>query len=353
MTSLNSQKSGLSFINETLNSPEENAALHVALRPESFNSFTGQPKTIERLRVMVGASKKRQEPLKHILLSGPPGLGKTSLALMLGKEMETKVRISSGPIIEKASDLAGILTNLEANDILFIDEIHRIPRTVEEYLYSAMEDFHIDIMIDQGPNARSIRLNIPQFTLVGATTRMGLLTAPLRSRFTLQTRLDHYTPKELAEIILRSCRLLNVEIETGGAEEIARRARGTPRIANNLIYFARDFAIERANGVIDTQTASKALDLLDIDKFGLDEVDKRILTFIAENFSGGPVGLNTIAAAINEENDTIEEVHEPYLIQEGYLQRTSQGRVLTAKAYDVLGLKKLAAFDQLGFTKIH
>ncbi len=315
------------------------SAAEAALRPSAFDDFTGQGKTLERLRVMVGAARRRQDALNHILLSGPPGLGKTTLALILGLEMERNVRITSGPVIERPSDLAGLLTNLEEGDILFIDEIHRISKTVEEYLYSAMEDYRIDILIDQGPNARSVRLTIPRFTLVGATTRSGLLTAPLRSRFTLQTRLDYYSRTDLEKIILRSCDLLGVTIDAEGAEEISRRARGTPRIANNLIHFTRDFAMERADGAITRPVASAALELLEIDERGLDEMDKRILRIMAKHYRGGPVGLGTVAVAVGEENETLEEVHEPFLIQEGYLQRTPQGRTLTAKGYEAVGLR--------------
>ncbi len=328
---------GLGFISTTLATPV--TAAEAALRPLSFSDFTGQLKTIERLQVMVGAAKKRGEALNHILFSGPPGLGKTTLAFILGYELGKNVRVTSGPVIEKAGDLAGLLTNLEEGDILFIDEIHRIPKTVEEYLYSAMEDFRLDIMIDQGPNARSVRLSIPRFTLVGATTRSGLLTAPLRSRFTLQTRLDYYDHATLEGIVRRSCGLLKVAIDDAGAQEIATRARGTPRVANNLINFVRDFAQERAQGKITRPVAAAALELLEIDAAGLDEMDKRMLRIMAENYRGGPVGMSTIAVAAGEEAETLEEVHEPFLIQEGYLQRTPQGRILTAKGYAAVGLK--------------
>lgn len=324
------------------NGPNESS-----LRPPKFADFIGQPKTLERLNVMVGAACQRGDVLNHILFHGPPGLGKTTLAFILGNEMDANVRVTAGPILEKPGDLAGLLTSLEKGDILFIDEIHRIPKTVEEYLYSAMEDYRIDIMIDQGPNARSIRLTLPRFTLVGATTRTGSLTAPLRSRFTLQTRLDYYAHDELQAIIVRSSRLLQVDCDAAGAFEIASRARGTPRIANNLMQFVRDYAEQRGDGKITQSIAAQALELLEIDAHGLNEMDKRILEVMARHHAGGPVGLSTLAVAVNEEAHTLEEVHEPFLIQEGYVRRTPKGRMLTAKSWGILGLKSQGSAGQL------
>ncbi len=324
-----------SYFEEAL--AHKDPAFDQALRPPTFDDFTGQARTVERLRVMVGAARREHRALDHILLHGPPGLGKTTLALILAQEMGTNVKVTSGPVIEKPADLAGLLTALEEGEILFIDEIHRVSKVVEEFLYSAMEDFRIDIMIDQGPNARSVRLSIPRFTLVGATTRTGLLTAPMRSRFTLQTRLDYYSREDLFKIVCRNCEKLSIEIDEAGANEIASRARGTPRIVNNLIRFARDYALERADGKISQEVACAALELLEIDRHGLDEMDKRVLKVLGENYRGGPVGLGTIAVAVGEEANTLEEVHEPYLIQEGYIARTPQGRVLTEKGWKASG----------------
>jgi Holliday junction DNA helicase RuvB len=308
------------------------------LRPSRFADFTGQDKIRERLELFVKAAKQRGDVLDHVLLSGPPGLGKTTLSYILADAMDVNIKCTSGPVIDKPADLAGLLTSLERGDVLFIDEIHRMQRSVEEYLYSAMEDFVIDIVIDQGPSARSVRLNIQPFTLIGATTRAGMLSAPMRSRFGLVNRLDYYDAKTLATIVKRSARILNVEIEEDGAMEIASRSRGTPRIANNLLRRARDYAQVKADNIITAGLADKALNLLDIDGDGLEEMDKRILSCIIHKFGGGPVGINSLSVSVGEESDTIEEVYEPYLIQEGYLQRTAQGRVATARAYGKFGL---------------
>jgi len=321
-----------------LNKPD--AALELTLRPSLFAEFTGQAKVKERLEITVAAARQRQEPLDHILLSGPPGLGKTTLAHILAKAMNANIRCTSGPTIEKAGDLAGLLTNLEEGDVLFIDEIHRLQKTIEEYLYPAMEDFKLDIIIDQGPNARSVRLNLPRFTLIGATTRSGLLTAPLLTRFSIRERLDYYSAEDLQTIVLRSARILGVQIEEAGAHEIARRSRGTPRIANNLLRRVRDYAQVRHDGRITVEVADRALAILEIDRDGLDEMDKRILEAVILKFGGGPVGVNSLAVAVGEEPDTIEEVYEPYLIMEGYLQRTPQGRVCTELSYRKLGLNR-------------
>ena len=321
----------------TLNKPD--AALELTLRPSLFSDFTGQPKVKERLEIAVAAARQRNEALDHILLSGPPGLGKTTIANILAKAMGGNLKSTSGPTIEKAADLAGLLTNLEEGDVLFIDEIHRLQKTIEEYLYPAMEDFKLDIIIDQGPNARSVRLNLPRFTLIGATTRSGLLSSPLLTRFGMRERLDYYVAEDLTRIVVRSARLLNVDIDDQGAHEIARRSRGTPRIANNLLRRVRDYAQVKHNGSITGEVADKALAMLEIDQNGLDEMDKRILEAIIVKHGGGPVGVNTIAVAVGEEPDTIEEVYEPYLIMEGYLNRTPQGRVATELSFKTLGLK--------------
>jgi Holliday junction DNA helicase RuvB len=322
---------------KTLNKPD--VALELTLRPSLFSEFTGQPKVKERLEIAITAAKKRKEALDHILLSGPPGLGKTTLAYILAKAMGANLKSTSGPTIEKAGDLAGLLTNLEEGDVLFIDEIHRLQKTIEEYLYPAMEDFKLDIIIDQGPNARSVRLNLPRFTLIGATTRSGLLTAPLLTRFAMRERLDYYAAADLEKIVLRSANLLAVEIEPAGAHEIAKRSRGTPRIANNLLRRVRDYAQVRHDGRITAAVADRGLAMLEIDQNGLDEMDKRILEAVIVKFGGGPVGVNSLAVAVGEEPDTIEEVYEPYLIMEGYLKRTPQGRVATELSFKKLGLK--------------
>ena len=324
------------FITSTLNKKDE--AAETTLRPQTFSAFPGQTKVKERMEVYVSAAKSRNEPLGHLLLSGPPGLGKTTLAYITANEKGCAIKTSSGPVIEKPGDLAGLLTSLNEGDILFIDEIHRLNTAVEEYLYSAMEDFFIDIMIDQGPGARSVRLNLPHFTLLGATTRQGLLSAPLRTRFALSLRLDYYSAEELQNIVKRSASILGIEIEDDGAYEIARRSRGTPRIANNLLRWTRDYAQVKGDGVITVDIAAKALSMLDIDDRGLDEMDKRILETILLKFKGGPVGLNSLSVAIAEEADTIEDVYEPYLIQEGYIMRTAQGRLATDKAWSLFGL---------------
>ncbi len=328
------------MISEVLIKPD--AALEMTLRPSLFSEFTGQAKVKERLEITVQAARQRGEAIDHILLSGPPGLGKTTLANIIAKAMGANLRNASGPTIEKAGDLAGLLTNLEAGDVLFIDEIHRLQKTIEEYLYPAMEDFKLDIIIDQGPNARSVRLNLPRFTLIGATTRSGLLTAPLLTRFPVRERLDYYLAAQLLEIVTRSARLLNIEIGESGAHEIARRSRGTPRIANNLLRRVRDYAQVRGDGRISAPIADQALAMLEIDENGLDEMDKRILEAVIVKFGGGPVGVSSLSVAVGEEPDTLEEVYEPYLIMEGYLKRTPQGRVATELSYKKLGLKPVA-----------
>jgi Holliday junction DNA helicase RuvB len=326
-----------SFAREAAEAPD--TPFDVSLRPPVFSEFSGQAKVRERLELMVEAAKQRGDVLDHILLSGPPGLGKTTLAYILAHAMGVNIKSTSGPMIEKAGDLAGLLTTIERGDILFIDEIHRLQPAIEEYLYPAMEDYKLDIIIDQGPNARSVRLNLPKFTLMGATTRSGMISSPLRSRFGMTSRLDYYTVDELRNILLRSGGLLGVEMDEGGALAVAARSRGTPRVANNLLKWVRDYAQVKGFRTITADVGARALEMLEIDSDGFDEMDKRIVEALILKFSGGPVGVGSLAVAVGEDAGTLEDVHEPYLIMQGYLKRTAQGRVAMPRAYQKLGLK--------------
>ncbi len=319
------------IVGSRINEGEED--LELSLRPQRLSQYIGQTKVKEVLKIFIESAKMRNQPLDHVLLSGPPGLGKTTLANIISNEMGVNIRVTSGPAIERPGDLAAILTNLNENDVLFIDEIHRINKNVEEVLYPALEDFALDIIIGKGPSARSIRLDLPKFTLIGATTRSGMLASPLRDRFGVMCNLDFYDTKDLKEIVLRSAGIINIEINDQGAEEISRRSRGTPRIANRLLKRVRDYAIVKGNGAIDTATADSALRMFEIDEKGLDRLDRKILNTIIEFYKGGPVGLETIAASIGEEKGTIEDVYEPYLLQIGYLNRTPRGRVVTELGY--------------------
>lgn len=325
---------------------EEEKKIELSIRPQKFDDFTGQTRITDNLKVFIGAAKKRGDALDHVLLTGPPGLGKTTLAHIIANEMGVKIKVSSGPVLEKPGDLAGILTNLEEKSVLFIDEIHRLSPVVEEYLYSAMEDYKLDIMIDSGPNARTVQIKLPKYTLIGATTRAGLLTAPLRDRFGIKSRLDYYESNLIKKIIERSAGLLDIKIDTDACTELAKRSRGTPRIANRLLRRTRDFADFENRKTVDAEIAKKALTALEVDEFGLDEMDKEIILTIIEKFNGGPVGLNTLSVAVNEDAGTIEEVYEPFLIQQGFIQRTPRGREATDLAYSRFNKKRGRIKDQ-------
>ena len=333
------------YLNSDKNTTSKDKEFENILRPKSFNDFFGQDQILKNIKVFVKAAKKRSEPLDHVLLHGPPGLGKTTLSHIISTELSSNLKVTSGPVLEKAGDLAGLLTNLEEGDVLFIDEIHRLNKVIEEYLYSAMEDFKIDLMIDSGPSARSVQIKLNPFTLIGATTRSGLLSAPLRSRFSINFRLEYYDKKILTKIVNRSAEILKIPIEEKASLEIASRSRGTPRILNNLLRRVRDFAEVEGDGKITKEITMKSLNSLKIDKKGLDEMDNKIIEAIVTKFNGGPVGIKTIATACGEEANTIEEVYEPFLVQEGYIKRTQKGRVATNISYDHLGINPQGGFQ--------
>ncbi len=319
---------------------EEEPELDLSVRPRSFEDFVGQNKLKENLKVFIKATRQRGEPLDHVLFCGPPGLGKTTLAHIIAAELEVEIKVTSGPVLERPGDLAAILTNLGDKDILFIDEIHRLPRIAEEILYPAMEDYQLDIIIGQGPGARTLKLNLPKFTLIGATTRTGLLTSPLRDRFGVISRLDYYSPSDLVSILIRSAKIFNVELKKEAASEIACRSRGTPRIANRLLKRVRDFAQVKGSGLIESRIAKESLKAMEVDEKGFDVMDRKLILTIIKKFNGGPVGLDTLAASVQEEKETIEDVYEPYLLQEGFIERTSRGRLATNIAYEHFGIKK-------------